>query len=151
MSDQKQSTIQDIENRLDGLERTIANFGGAEYTNLSFFSKPIELLRSLRLLDVTPTQITSNQNDYSIGDSPAIRLSSDASRNITGIQNGKAGRLLLIINIGSQNIVLKDEDTGSVAANRIACAGSVDLTLNGDDAVFLWYDVTSLRWRTIFN
>lgn len=99
--------------------------------------------------DISPAQITANQNDYNptgLADASVLRLSTDASRNITSIAGGSDGRILLILNIGSNNIVLKDDDgsTGT-AANRLALSG--DVTLAGDQGAIIWYDSTSSRWR----
>ena len=97
---------------------------------------------------ITPTQITGDQNDYNpanLSTANTLRLSSDASRNITGLQGGAAGRLLLVHNVGAQNIVLKDESGSSSAANRFAL--TADMTMTPDTLVWLQYDATSLRWR----
>lgn len=99
--------------------------------------------------DLSPAQITANQNDYNptgLADASVLRLSTDASWNITSIAGGADGRVLLILNIGSNNIVLKDDDgsTGT-AANRFALSG--DVTLGGDQGAIVWYDSTSSRWR----
>lgn len=100
--------------------------------------------------DISPSQITSNQNDYNptgLSTATVLRLSTDASRNITGLQGGADGRLIFIHNVGSNNIVLKDADTNSSAANRFAF--SADITMAADDGVILQYDSTSSRWRCI--
>lgn len=100
--------------------------------------------------DVSPTQITGDQNNYNptgLATANTLRLSSDASRNITGLAGGTDGRLLLIHNVGAQNIVLKDEDAASTAANRFALTG--DFTLLPDAVCLLQYDSTSSRWRLI--
>lgn len=97
---------------------------------------------------ITPTQITSNQNDYnptSLSTATAVRISTDASRNITGMQGGTAGRMILLINAGSFNAVLQAENVGSSAANRFAL--TYDFTLLPGWMVLLWYDSTSTRWR----
>jgi hypothetical protein len=60
---------------------------------------------------------------------------------------GFTGRLGILTNIGSFNITLKDEDASGTAANRFALNG--DLTLSPDESVFLFYDGTSSRWRTL--
>lgn len=99
--------------------------------------------------DISPAQITANQNDYNptgLADASVLRLSTDASRNLTSIAGGSDGRVLLILNIGSNNLVLKDDDgaTGT-AGNRFALSG--DVTLAGDQGAIIWYDSTSSRWR----
>jgi hypothetical protein len=97
---------------------------------------------------VSPAQITAAQNDYSPTDlnkAEFLRLNSDASRNITGLAGGVAGRKLTMFNIGTQDIVLTNEDAASTAANRFALGANV--TLGGGEACTLWYDTTSSRWR----
>lgn len=100
--------------------------------------------------DISPSQITSNQNDYNptgLSSASTLRLSTDASRNITGLAGGADGRLIVVHNIGSNNIVFKDEDSASSAANRFAL--NSDVTLGADQATLLQYDSTSSRWRLV--
>ncbi len=99
--------------------------------------------------DISPTQITANQNDYNptgLSTATVLRLSTDASRNITGISGGADGRLLALFNIGSFPVVLKTADTGSSAANRFDF--DTDVTLQPDQGIILLYDSTDSRWRT---
>lgn len=100
---------------------------------------------------ITPTALAANANDYNptgLSGASTLRLvASTTSRDITGIAGGTTGRLLLIHNVGAQNIVLKDESASSAAGNRFALIG--DVTLATDAAVLLQYDATSLRWRLI--
>lgn len=98
--------------------------------------------------DISPAQITANQNDYNptgLSTASILRLNSDAARSITGLAGGSDGRIVTLLNIGAQLITLEDEDAGSTAANRFALAG--DVVLLPDTALTLWYDATSSRWR----
>jgi hypothetical protein len=106
---------------------------------------------------LSPAQITSNQNDYNPtgwneGGAPhgasILRLSSDASRNVTSLTGGVSGRLAIITNVGAQDIVLKDDDgaTGT-AANRFEF--NADITLQASESIMLFYDGTSSRWRAL--
>lgn len=100
---------------------------------------------------ISPAQITANQNDYNptnLATANFLRLSTDASRDITGLQTGASGRIIMIHNIGSFNIVLKDEDVGSTAANRFAL--NADVTILPDQIVMLHYDSTTSRWRCLY-
>jgi len=100
--------------------------------------------------DISPTQITADQDNYNptgLSGATTLRLNSDASRNITGLQGGADGRIIVIHNTGSNNVVLKDESASSTAAYRFALTG--DITLATDQAVVLQYDSTSSRWRAI--
>jgi hypothetical protein len=107
---------------------------------------------------LSPSQITSNQNDYNptgfnTGGSPygasILRLSTDASRDLTGLSGGTSGRLLIISNIGSFDLVIKDESASSTAANRFAL--NADITLQSDESMMFYYDATSSRWRALTN
>jgi hypothetical protein len=100
--------------------------------------------------DISPSQITSDQNDYNpagLSASSVLRLSTDASRNITGLSGGGDGRIVAIINAGTNNIVIKDASTSSSAANRFALG--VDITLTAKQSAVLWYDATDSRWKLL--
>ena len=100
--------------------------------------------------DISPAQLTANTNDWNptgLSTASAIRLSTDAARDITGLQDGADGRLMILHNIGSQNAVLKDESSSSSAANRFAL--NADVTLGADQSALLQYDSTSSRWRLV--
>jgi hypothetical protein len=100
--------------------------------------------------DISPAQITADQNDYDptgLSTASVIRLDFDSTlRNITGLQGGADGRLIILINVSANYGLLKDESASSSAANRFALPGG-DLPLGPDEAFILQYDVTSSRWR----
>jgi hypothetical protein len=98
--------------------------------------------------DISPSSIGANQNDYNptgLSTASTLRLTASAAYNITGLAGGADGRLILIHNIGSNTITLKDESASSAAANRFALNG--DVVLNPDTSCILQYDSTSSRWR----
>jgi hypothetical protein len=105
--------------------------------------------------DISPTQLTTSVNDYAptgLATATVLRLSSDASRTITGLTGGADGRLLVLQNVGSQNIVLAAESASSSAANRFTLDTS--LTLTGSTCALVQYDATGIgggtgRWRLI--
>lgn len=104
---------------------------------------------------ITPPIITANQNNYSpatVQLADTLRLSSDASRNITGLvadvgllPSTPQSRELTLFNVGVQDIVLKNQDAASTAAYRFALVA--DITMSPNAGVILWYDATSSRWR----
>ena len=96
---------------------------------------------------LSPSQITSEQNDYDPNSWNRLRLTSDTSRDITGIAARPVGGLLTIVNTGSFNIVLKHQSTSSLAANRIISQTGADITLSANQLIELIYDTTSSRWR----
>ena len=100
---------------------------------------------------LSPAQITSNQTDYNptgLASASHLRLSTDASRTIFTLLTGVAGRVLVITNIGTQNLVLSQDDgvTG-VATARFLLPNGINLTMKAADSVTLYYDGTSSRWR----
>lgn len=97
----------------------------------------------------SPTQITANQNDYSLTGADIYRISSDAARTITGIVAGSSGALILLVNVGSFNITLSHQSASSTAANRIITLWTGDMVLAASAAVSLFYDGTTSRWRVL--
>lgn len=98
----------------------------------------------------TPAQITSDQNDYNPSSSVCVNdtlmLSSNASRNITGLAGGVSGCEVLLVNTGSNPIILKDSDAGSTASNRFSFGG--DITLAANQTARLFYQAGSVnKWR----
>jgi hypothetical protein len=96
------------------------------------------------------SQITSNQNDYSLGDTNfqgMYTISSDANgRTITGLASGSGGRVVRIMNTGSYDIIFSNQSTSSTAANRIQMPFDLDMVLRPNDCWTLIYDSVSSRW-----
>lgn len=104
---------------------------------------------------VTATQITANQNNYIATDGSntcstktELRLSSDAPRVISGLSCGQAeGDIRIAHNVGSQNFTLSNEDSSSLAVNRLL--SGADIVMPPNAALTLRYDGVSSRWRPI--
>jgi hypothetical protein len=101
---------------------------------------------------IVPTQITADQNDYApSGHAGAnvIRISSDATRTITGLAGGSSGRFLIIRNIGTNSIRFSHESASSTAANRFNFTDSVNpayKTLPPGRSLWLQYEGSTSRW-----
>lgn len=81
---------------------------------------------------------------------PILRVTaSGADRTITGFVAGEEGDHLRVIAIGSNNVILADQDTNSSAANRIITHTGADVTLTPPESATLIYDTTSNRWRIV--
>lgn len=124
--------------------------------NLGAIGSPTDFLFSETLRatgDLTPSQITSNQNDYAPtghADAFNFRLSSDAVRNITGLAGGVSGRIITLTNIGANAILLTDQDSLSSAANRFMFnSGQSPMTLSANESMVFRYDGVSSRWRPL--
>jgi len=129
-----------------------------EYLLKNFIRFRREFRRVHDLKNLTPAQIAANVNDYDPwageGEVNVLRLSTDASRDLTGLATGRENRQIYIINVGAFDLVLKNQDSNSVAKNRIIVGTNADLTLTPDTAAAqhsatLYYDITSTRWRVI--
>lgn len=98
--------------------------------------------------DISPAQITSTQNDYAgcaVASNAVCRITTDTTRNITGFAAGADGRILFLYNVGSNNAVLKNLDSGSSAGNQLSI--NADINLGPNQGIILQYDSTSTKWR----
>lgn len=97
----------------------------------------------------TPAQLTADANDYAPGTGGFFRITTDASRNITGIAAGADGDVIYLRNAGSFNFVLTNQDGASTAANRIITGTGASVTYVPDETALLIYDITTARWVLI--
>lgn len=96
-----------------------------------------------------PAQYTANQNDIALPATASVfYFSTDASRNLTGMQGGVAGRMVIGINNGTQPAVIVNDAT-STAANRFLNASGTNSTFQGGGCGIFLYDGTASRWRLI--
>ena len=103
--------------------------------------------------DITPAQITADQNDYAgctWGSNTICRLDADQRRAITGMTAGSDGRIAILSNLDNgadSGIVIKGENASSTAANRFNIAADIVLPPEGSASFF--YDATLSRWRLL--
>lgn len=97
---------------------------------------------------ITPSQITSDQNDYSptgFGDATLVRISGDNGiRAITSLAAQTDGEEKTFVNIGSYPVYFSGEDSSGTAANRIST--NRDMFLYPLESAILIYDGTTSRW-----
>lgn len=114
--------------------------GGGNYADLK--------LRSLAGESASPSQITADQNNYNPGRQRFQRWSSDASRTVTGLGNSQVdGQEHVIVNVGSNSIVLSHQNASSSTGNRFLNSTGADITLAANEAADIVYDNTTSRWR----
>lgn len=97
----------------------------------------------------TYEQVTSNQNDFILREGFLHRLETDASHEFTGFANVRPGRFVGIVNFGSNDIILPNENTGSVANNRIITGSGSYLRIATKRNALLLYDSATARWRVV--
>jgi len=104
---------------------------------------------------ITPPTLTGNVNDYNpTGFSTCNMIRQDINANnreITGFAAPPAGVNRIItwsnINSGVFDIKFKENDSGSVAANRILLRDNADKSIKANETAIFWYDHVSTRWR----
>jgi hypothetical protein len=72
-----------------------------------------------------------------------------SGRTIAGLTGGFDGRIIVLTNLGSQSFTIEHEEASSTAANRLHLLNNLDMIIDNDGAVILWYDGSSARWRQI--
>lgn len=99
----------------------------------------------------TPAQLTANVADYDPSNASVWRLSSDASREIAGLEftYKLVGRTLTIINVGTNDIVLKNDGVNANGSSKIITGTGADITLTANKTAQLIKDFTTNRWRVI--
>lgn len=108
-------------------------------------------LQTVALVTISPDQLVANTNNWNpdgLSTADVIRISTDATRNLTGIVAAEVSRRLVLENVGTENLVLVHDAT-STAANRFLAPNSENLTLGPNASVELVYDLTSERWRIL--
>lgn len=76
-----------------------------------------------------------------------IRISASATVTLTGLALAEPAREIVLINVGSAAVVLKNAAVESSASYRFALSNDWNLSANA--SAVLWYDAVSARWRGI--
>jgi hypothetical protein len=101
---------------------------------------------------IAPAQLTANQNDWNptgLSAAAVIKIDTDANRDITGLQGGVEGRMILLEYVGTTSVTIKKDDGAtSTAANRFDFLA--DIVLKPKQQIFLKYNATASRWKVLF-
>lgn len=105
------------------------------------------------VLDSYPVTTAMGDNDDVVveGSLVFVTVSNDNDA-ITGIINPAPaqGSLILVANIGPTNtLVIKNNDAGSSAGNKIFTANGSDLNVEPFETVALGYDSLNLEWHVV--
>jgi hypothetical protein len=93
--------------------------------------------------------LTANQNAWNPSAKTYWLVTSDASREIRGISAQFDGRMVVITNVGSNNIVFMHQNTSAVSFWRFKFSTGADITLTPDHTLTIIYDDATQRWRDI--
>lgn len=121
---------------------------GTEFAT-AYLASAFHCIYGFSMPETTVAQLTANTDNLNIGEAGLYLISSDASRNLTGIvaPSGPRGKLLIGINTGAQNIVYMNDAT-STAANRFLNVTGGNITCAGGNMIIHVYQVGATRWRT---
>jgi len=102
------------------------------------------------LEQVTLPDISAAANDLLLPTGTSFRAAATGgAQDVTGFSNVKAGRGVTFMNVGANNLVLRNQNAGSSAENRIITGTGASVTIQPDRSAFLVYDGTSVRWRLV--
>ncbi len=103
----------------------------------------------------TIAQFTADQNNFVIPVDGAgrtiLRMSTNASRTLSGMIKEQNGDTIWITNQGNFNLLLGHDDTNSSAPNRFLSPTQSAITLGADQSALLWYDDAINRWIILFH
>lgn len=104
---------------------------------------------AIHLQGIQASTITGTNDNVSMAASTNVfRWAGASAATITGFTGvAIGGRTHLIVNASVTDTLTLAHDTGSTAANRFYCPGSVNYVLSANGTVTIWYDITSSRWR----
>jgi hypothetical protein len=100
----------------------------------------------------TKSAFWSDQNNLDMLIGACFNLStSGGARSITGMTGGIEGRVIQLVNVGSDYIYLVNESTGSTASNRILTSlpAGAQFELAPNQSVFLSYNNVVGRWLVL--
>lgn len=90
-------------------------------------------------------------NDAILGNTSLVRLTGTSSQTLTGISAGADGQLLTLVNAGNNPASITNNDTVSLASNRIITGTNTSLTVAPGASIRMVYDTGSSVWRVIGN
>jgi hypothetical protein len=98
---------------------------------------------------ISPAALAAgNTNDYApanLATSSVLRLTPNAAGSVLTGLAASANAVLFLTNIGTANLTLLGNNTGSLAANRFLIPSPIILQPN--QSINLWYDTASTGWR----
>lgn len=108
-------------------------------------------LRVLRNREANYDPIIADQDNFRLSRAVVHRLNpTGATRTITGFRAlDLDSNLRVIVNVGTQDLVLANNSGSSTAENRILTHTGANITLNPNESALIIYDRTSARVRTV--
>jgi fibronectin-binding autotransporter adhesin len=107
----------------------------------------LDVTGSASLKKGTDFSTTGTTNNASFANASLIRLTGASAQTITGISGGRDGYILTLINAGSTDATITNNDSNSLAANRIITGTGASISLLANATVTLVYDSTAAVWH----
>lgn len=131
---------------LTGVPATAANFNAAfaSKTDAEVISggKSFANYIGTNKLDVaTSATITALSSSKTF-----IKLTGSTTTSIQGITAGLDGQHIIVYNASTAVVTFNHQNSGASASNRIKLYGGLSITINEDQSVELFYDITQSRW-----
>lgn len=133
----------------------VVNGGDATFTNVdvNFTNSPVTFGGPVYYTPDDVLNVSGNVDDSPLPGTSVLVVNPTGSGpwNFTGIVAPLVdGFRLVVINKGTEILVLKNEDTGSAAANRLRCPYQQNHLFPPNFAAELQYDLTLARWRVLW-
>ena len=80
-------------------------------------------------------------------DKVVVEFTGATATDLQGINSGGATKTILIHNISTAVLTIKNEDAGAVAADRIKLPGANDIFVAAQKSIELWYSPSDSRWK----
>lgn len=121
------------------------------FTGINIFNGKVELNKEIKLGSsvISTAGYVGNDNGLFLADSVhTVTITGVGDMVFTGFTGGTEGKIGVIQSSLSStaNIVLRHENTGSSAANRINLSDNVNVTLAPGDTIWLRYEGAASRW-----
>lgn len=78
-----------------------------------------------------------------------VRLTGATATALQGIASGTRGKFLILYNVSTATLTLKNENAGATAIDRILTPDGADLEVETLNCCFLFYDINQSRWIAI--
>ena len=108
--------------------------------------------RQFKLSGVRSPNSITGTTELALQDSDTIvRQGTTGVTNLTGMsgETNANGRVILLINISANNIVIMNEDGGSITAARRFRLSAGSITITPESTAQFWYDGAISRWRLV--
>ena len=128
---------------------------GNRKVNTVIASTGITLSEQILTGNVTPTAIAANTNDWNPGITGIYQVRTSANTdgninyNITGLDGGVNGQVIIIQNIGVGALILKNRSADSSSENQFALPD--DIRLDGEQSIQLYYDGNDTKWKPLHS